>query len=66
MDDLNGRLESLFRRYAAALGQSQVDHATVAKQFLEDVDFLIAQFGQPAINAALDEAPGRVPSISLH
>jgi hypothetical protein len=39
----------------------------MAKQFLEEVDLLIAQYGQPAINAALDEVPGKAwPSISLH
>jgi len=67
MDDLTGRLASLFRRYMAALGQSQGDRATAAKQFLEEVDLLIAQYGQPAIDAALDKVPGKArPPISLH
>jgi hypothetical protein len=67
MDDLSARLESLFRRYAAKLGQGHGDRATVAKRLLEEVELLIAQYGQPAINAALDEAPGEVrPSVSLH
>jgi hypothetical protein len=65
VDDLTLRLESLFRRYAAAAGQRQGD-VPVAKQFLEEVDLLIAQYGQAAINAVLN-APGEArPSISLH
>jgi hypothetical protein len=59
-------LESLFRRCAAALGQRHGDQAQVAKQFLEEVDLLIVQYGQPAINAVLD-GPGEVlPSTRLH
>ena len=53
MDELTARLESRFRRYAAALGHHHGDRAPVAKQFLEEADFLIAQYGQPAIGAAL-------------
>ena len=67
MDALTARLECLFRRYAAAVGQRHGDPAPMAKQFLEEVDLLIAQYGQPAIDAALDEAPGEAwPSLSLH
>jgi hypothetical protein len=67
MDELTERLGSLFRRYAAAVGQRRGDPAPMAKQFLEEVDLLIAQYGQPAIKAALDEVPGKArPSISLH
>jgi hypothetical protein len=67
MDDLSARLESLFRRYAAALGQRQGDRGSVAKLLLEEMDLLIAQYGQPAIDAALDQLPGEGrPSVSLH
>ena len=66
MDDLTARLESLFRRCAAAMGQRHGDHVQVAKQFLEEVDLLIAQYGQPAIEAALDTPDVASPSISLH
>jgi hypothetical protein len=66
MDDLTARLESLFRRCAAALGQRHGDHVQVAKQFFEEADLLIAQYGQPAINAALDAPDVASPSVSLH
>jgi hypothetical protein len=67
MDALTARLECLFRRYSAASGQCHGERAPVPKQFLEEVDLLIAQYGQPAIDAALDEAPGEAwPSLSLH
>ena len=67
MDELTARLESLFRRYAAALGHHHHgDRAPVAKQFLEEADFLIAQYGQPAIGAALDAPDVASPSASLH
>jgi hypothetical protein len=39
----------------------------VARQPLEEVNSLIAQYGQPAIRAALDEVPGKaLPLGSLH
>ena len=66
MDDLAARLKSLFRRYAAALEQHHGDRLQVARQFSQEVDLLIAQYGQRAINAALD-APGEAwRSVSLH
>jgi hypothetical protein len=37
MDDLTARLESLFRRYAAALEQCHGDDIPLAKQFYEEV-----------------------------
>jgi hypothetical protein len=66
MDDLTARLESLFRRYAAAMNQRHGDHAPVAKQFLEEADLLITQYGQPAVEAALDTPDVASPSVSLH
>jgi hypothetical protein len=67
MNELTERLRSLFRRYAAAVAQRHGDPAPIAKQFSEEVDLLIAQYGQPAINAALDEVPGKAwPSALLH
>jgi hypothetical protein len=66
MDELTARLESLFRRYAAALDHHHGDHIQVSKQFFEEVDLLIAQYGQPAIEAALDTPDVASPSVSLH
>jgi hypothetical protein len=66
MDDLTARLESLFRRYGAAMGDRDVDAVRLAKQFYEEADLLIAQYGQPAINAALDAPAVASPSVSLH
>jgi hypothetical protein len=66
MDDLTARLESLFRRCAAALRQHHGDHVQVAKQFLEEADLLIARYGQPAIHAALDAPDVASPSVSPH
>jgi hypothetical protein len=66
MDDLTARLESLFSRCVAALRQRRGDHVQVAKQFFEEVDLLIARYGQSAINAALDAPDVASPSVSLH
>jgi hypothetical protein len=38
MDDLSARLESLFRRYAAALDQCPDDRAVVTEQFFEEAN----------------------------
>jgi hypothetical protein len=66
MDELTAHLESLFRRYAAALRQRDVDGVQLAKQFYEEADLLIARYGQGAIEAAL-HGPGEAqPSVSLH
>jgi hypothetical protein len=66
MDELTARLESLFRRYATAIGHHRGDHIQVARQFLEEADLLIAQYGQPAIDAALDATGVESPTFSLH
>jgi hypothetical protein len=66
MDDLTARLEALMRRYAAACDQGQGDRAQLA--FHKELQLLVAQYGQPAIDAALDEemSDGVWPSVSLH
>ena len=68
MDDLTARIDALFRRYAADLDRRRFDDIQLAKQFRMNMDLLIAKYGQPAIDAALDEVPtGEVwPSVSLH
>ena len=46
MDDLTARLESLFRRYRAAMDERDVDGVKLAKQFYEEADLLIAKCGK--------------------
>jgi hypothetical protein len=67
MDDLTARLEVLFRRYGAALHHRQGDEVQLAEQFHEEMDLLIEQYGQSAIDAALDVVPAEAwPSVLLH
>jgi len=68
MDDLTTRLEALMRRYAAACAQGKGDGAQLAEQFRRELQLLVAQYGQPAVDAALDEemSDGVWPSVSLH
>jgi hypothetical protein len=66
MDELTARLEAIMRRYAAACDQGQGDGAQL--EFHKELQLLVAQYGQPAIDAALDEemSDGAWPSVSLH
>ncbi len=67
MDDLTARLEALLRRYAVAIDQGQGEAAQLADEFRKGLRLLVAEFGQPAIDAALDELPKAAsPSVSLH
>ena len=66
MEDLTARLEALLRRYAAAIDQGQGDGTELADQFRKDLRSLVAEYGQPAIDAALDESSEAWPSICLH
>jgi hypothetical protein len=66
MSDLAARLEALFRRCAAASDLRQSDGGTLAEQFRKEVDLLVVEYGQPAINAALEESAEAWPSTSLH
>jgi hypothetical protein len=65
MDDLT-RLESLFRRYGAAMDDRDVDGVRLATQFYEEADLLIAQYGQAAIERVLDEPGEALASNCLH
>jgi hypothetical protein len=65
MDDLIARLESLFSRYAAALDQRQGDGAKLAHQFRKDLSVLVAEYGQPAIDAALGDLPQAGIAVSV-
>ena len=66
MDELTARLEAIMRRYAAACDQGEGDGAQL--EFHKELQLLVAQYGQPAIDAALDEemSDGAWPSVSLH
>jgi hypothetical protein len=66
MDDITARLESLFRRYGAAIDDPDVDGVRLGKQFYEEADLLIAQYGQAAIERALDEPGEALASNCLH
>jgi hypothetical protein len=70
MDELTGRLEVLFRRYAAAFesrsGLIALDEK-MGEQFRDDMTVLIAQFGQAAVDMALEAMPNDAsPSFSMH
>jgi hypothetical protein len=66
MDDLTARLESLFLRYGAAMDDRDADGVRLAKQFSEEADLLVAQYGQAAIDRALDEPGEALASNCLH
>lgn len=67
MHDLDARLEALFRRHAHAL-EHRDDDEDVLEQFQKQFRLLIAQYGQNAVEDALDRfRTGRDrPTISLH
>ena len=68
MDNLTAQNDALFRRFAAELDMRRFGGVQATRQFRADMDLLIAKYGQPAIDAALDEVfIGEVwPSASLH
>lgn len=68
MDELTGRLETLFRHYVAAFERRQGDGVQLADGFRTELRFLIAQYGRAAVDAAIDGIPAGEawPSVSLH
>ena len=48
------------------MDERDVDGVKMAKQFYEEADLLIAQYGQAAIERALDEPAEALPSNCLH
>jgi hypothetical protein len=69
MDDLTARLEALFRRHAASIDPHQGVAAfdRLSQQLRKEIDLVIAEFGQAAVDAALDDMPDEPwPSVSLH
>jgi hypothetical protein len=69
MDDLTAQLEALLLRHARA-HDPRTDPAVFEqsmKQFRKGMRVLIAEFGQAAVDAALDDMPDESwPSVSLH
>ena len=69
MDELTARLEALFRRYAVAYDR-RAGVAVLGRfgpQFRKDMDLVIAEYGQAAVDVALDAMPNEAwPSIALH
>jgi hypothetical protein len=70
MGDLSARLEALLRRYLAEASRCQGITAAVdrlGEQYRRDIDQLVSEYGQSAINAALNKMPVvSWPSVALH
>jgi hypothetical protein len=65
--NLSARLGALLRRYAAAIDQGQAQAAQLLEEFRKNLRELVAEFGQPAIDAVLTELRDDAsPSASLH
>jgi hypothetical protein len=69
MSDLTDRLDVLLRRYAADF-ESQppgTDLDRLGEEFRRGIDVLIAEYGQAAVDKAIDAVPDEPwPSVSLH
>ena len=67
VDELTGCLESLFRRYVEAFQRRPADAVKLAGQFRKELRLLIAQYGGPAVDVAIDGLRDEMPrSASLH
>jgi len=69
MDELTARLEALFRYYAADHDphESFAALGRLVAEFRREVRLLIAEYGQTAVDKALEEMPDAArPSVSLH
>jgi hypothetical protein len=67
MDDLTARLQALMRRYAAYCDQYPDDCVRLEEQLRQDLALLVAEYGRPAIDAALNGMSNDAwPSASLH
>jgi hypothetical protein len=69
MTDLIAHLEALVRRYAAEcdLQPPSAGLDGLGEDFCEEVDLLIAKYGQAAVDKAIDAMPDAAwPSVSLH
>jgi hypothetical protein len=69
MDDLTAQLEALLLRHAQA-HEPWSDPAAFEQsmeRFRKDMRRLIAEFGEAAVNAVLDDMPDEAwPSVSVH
>jgi hypothetical protein len=69
MDDLTAQLEAVLLRHARA-HDPRIDPAVFEqsmKQLHKDMRVLVAEFGQAAVDAALNDIPEKSwPSASLH
>jgi imidazolonepropionase-like amidohydrolase len=70
MDDVTARLEALLRRYLTEASRCRgVPSALdgLAEKYRRDIGQLVSEYGQPAVNAAMNEMPDVPwPSVSLH
>jgi hypothetical protein len=69
MTDLTAHLEALVRRYAAECDLQPPSAAIdrLGEEFRREIDLLAAQYGQAAVDKAIDALPdARWPSVSLH
>ena len=69
MTDLTADLEALVRRYEAEcdLQPPGANLDGLGKEFCEEIDLLIAKYGQAAVDKAIDSLPdGPWPSVLLH
>jgi hypothetical protein len=69
MTDLTANLDALVSRYAAEWDSepptAELDH--LSEEFSREMDLLIAQYGQAAVDRAIDAmADAPWPSVSLH
>jgi hypothetical protein len=67
MDDVSARLEALLRSYAPAIDLGGDEIAQLVDEFRASLRALVAEFGQPAIDAALNKIRDEAsPSEALH
>jgi hypothetical protein len=68
MDDLPARLEALLRRYLTEATKCEgVARDRLSEQYRQDIDKLVGEYGQNAVNAAMNAMPAMPwPSVALH
>jgi hypothetical protein len=69
MDELTARIEVLFLRYWAIFESRERVPAVneIVDQFRADMKLLVAEYGEAAVNAAMDNIPNHAPpSFVVH
>ena len=67
MDDVSARLEALLGSYAASINRGGDGIAQLVDEFRASLRALVAEFGQPAIDAAPNELRNEAsPSEAFH